>query len=142
MRLWGGLRRKSCTYLDDTAEHVTDKGGAGFDLGPLLVVTEPHAETDEVALALFCLLLHNLHLDGHVGEIFTDGTTGTLNSYNSSLDGHLDYIIGSVESTSLTIVGDLEPFFRQNLSHFALSSLLNNNKHSKHPTLHQSSFTN
>jgi len=87
----GRMRRKSCTYLDDTAEHVANKGGAGFDLGPLLVVTEPHAETDEVALALFFLLLHNLHLDGHVGEIFDDGTTGTLNSYNSSLDGHLDY---------------------------------------------------
>lgn len=89
MKLWGGLRRNNA-YLDDTVHHVGDEGLAGANLALLLVLAEPHAEADEVTLALGFSLLHDLHLNAHVGEVLNDGTTGTLNSQNSGLDRHLD----------------------------------------------------
>ena len=56
-------------YLDDAVHHVSDEGLGGLDLGSLLVAAEPHAEADVVAFALVAGLLHNAHLDAHVGKV-------------------------------------------------------------------------
>jgi len=66
------MRRKSGTYLDDTLDHVLNEGLAGLDLTLLLVLTEPHAEANKVASFLGSLLLHDLHLNAHVGEVLGD----------------------------------------------------------------------
>jgi hypothetical protein len=86
MKLWGGLKWKEWTYLEDTVDGVADESHASADLSLLLVLSEPHAEADVVSVTLFLVLLHDLHLNAHVREILGDGTAGSLNSHNSGLD--------------------------------------------------------
>ena len=73
------------TYLGNTDDHVVDKRFEGIDRAGLFVATEPHADSEEVALLFLVILIHFLEFNAEMGEVLDDLSSWSLHSNLSSL---------------------------------------------------------
>lgn len=69
------------TYLSDTNEHVEDEGFDGVGSASLLVSTEPHSNSDVLALKLLGVHVSELNFTCEMAEILGDLSTGSFNSH-------------------------------------------------------------
>lgn len=67
------------SYRGDTLDHVVDVGDDGANAGDVLAGTEPDGDLEG-------LLARTLDLDGSVGKVTLEGSTGTGNLDNAGLD--------------------------------------------------------
>ena len=76
------------TYLGDASDHVFDKRFEGVDSASLLVASEPHADSNEVALSFIVILFYFLEFNSQVGEVLLDFASLTFHRNFSCVDGN------------------------------------------------------
>ena len=67
--------------LSNTDEHVEDEGFESVGGASLLVPTEPHSNSNVLALSVLFVKVNELNFTGHMGEILGNLTTGSFNSH-------------------------------------------------------------
>ena len=81
---------KKKTYLGNANEHVSDQRVEGGNGACVLVLSVPHSDSNENTLFLAGGSVQDAHVDGHVAQVFGNGTSGASNSDLSGFNGDLD----------------------------------------------------